>query len=524
MKAEGLPVVPVPGTSLAGHFAPLVLIPGRLYLATILERDGNQALVSIGGHRFTAEVLGQLPTGGRVPVTVREASSERIVLQQAPDQPISHSGVALEASDLAGILQRIGLPPKAEYLLCLPHMLQAGQPITPEAMDELYNAWLQLADTDPAALPVLAHLQAHGLPLIDETLAAARHWETARALVTAESLLQLGQKLANLGHNLESEALHHQLEPLPSFLRSFARSLADLPLLHASDPSLPGHLASLVETLATPLEALLARLPASFASQPAPAAGAEPRTFNGADGNVDANLHPPASNALQPVPANPDSTDAEPAPILLHNPGTLRQEIPALERNVSVQLRRLSVMLDRLSEHSESLSTSSREAIARAQSSLREVIQSLDTQQIANLRSTPDSTVPHYYSFSIPIAWSGPADQASLRIYYRPGRNRRVDPQDTHLAFHLTVQRLGTIDVDLRVFRRAIACEVRTDNTFANQLALEEAPSLQISLQRLGYQVLPIRCAIRPSDAAQPSTGLTGAEIPQVPPQVNVVA
>ena len=506
MKAEGLPVVSISGGG--EYLSPSLLVPGRTYMVAVLQREGTQALVSIGGRRIHAEVIGQFPDAGRVPVLIREASSDRVLLQRAPERSLDLTTGGLERSDLASVLQLVGLPSKAEYLLCLPHMLREGQPITPQALLDLYEAWMSLADGAPQSLPVLARLQADGLPLIDETLAAARRWEGPRPFITADSLLRLGQQLANLAQKLEAEPQRPQLDPLPAFARALARGLVSLPLTHGTDPSLPSQLAGLMESLSTPLEALLARLPSRPTWQPSPMPG---RTEPSGD------AEPP----VLPVVASGQEQEEPGEHIVVHNRGSLPRGLPALERNANLQMRRLETAIVRLGEQGQFLSAATREALQAVRSGLREVIHSLDAQHIANLRSAPDATVPHFYAFSIPIAWSGLRDQAGLRVYYRPGRGRHVDPQDTQLAFRLDLEGLGAIEIDLRVFRRVASCEIRTESTAVNQLAIEEAPGLQSGLQKLGYHVQGVRCSLQPSSGA--TVGGPALELPRELLRVDVV-
>ena len=143
-------------------------------------------------------------------------------------------------------------------------------------------------------------------------------------------------------------------------------------------------------------------------------------------------------------------TLALPAPrdgdeLVVSNPGNLQPGIPALERNAAIQLRRLANALDRVAERLEALGTKVGEALTQTRTAMSDLLTRFDTLQMANLRAPADSTVPHFYAFSVPIAWSGHNDEAALRVYYRPGRSRRVDPSNTHLAFRLTLAPLGTV-------------------------------------------------------------------------------
>lgn len=500
---ESMPL-PIPALEQAGYrpaSAPLLLIPGRLYYATILNLSGNQAVVAIGGHRFAAEVVGELPSSGTIPVLVREAQGERIVLQQAPETVEALPAFKASNDPLVTTLERLGLPARSEYIQVLPYMLRAGQPITAEALIELHTAWVQLTAASPAALPLLAKLQASGLPLVDATLAAAKTWQTPQYQLTTDALLRLVKSLSDLRQALEAEPLGKQAEPLPAFLRAFARALLQMPLKEAIDQTLPGQIATLVQTLSTPPEALLSRHRLALAAGPGSLA-----PLRATDGR-DEQLSGRQADAHEPV--------------LLNNPGTLKQGLPGIERNIQVQMRRLASLLDQLAESPERFSSGTRQCLAAARDQLGAVVQSLDAQHIANLRSAPDATTAHYYSFSLPVAWSAPGSDLSLRVHYRPGGRRKVDANDTCLSFHMQLQPLGTVQVDLRVFRRLVACDVRTQSSSTNELALAEAPKLREGLQRLGYQVQAIRCSI--ADDADSVTGDASPGLPHWPlAEVNV--
>ena len=628
MKAEGLPSPPLPISSWTQAVTPLVLVPGRLYFVAILQRDGDRALVSMGGRRFTAELRGQFPDSGRVPVSVREATPERIVLEQAAPARRDASAPTSRAGSHEALLERIGLPVRAEFLACLPHLIRHGHPITAESLLSLADAWLQLADAAPEALPVLARLQAEGLPLVDETIAAAQRWQADREGLRAEALSRLARSLAELSRSLGEQPGRQQWEPFPSVTRSLARALAELPLTRAGDPSVASRVASWAQTFSTPLEAVLARIelppvlqrysPASAPQQPAsleatPAAAASPEppaveasapaapeagqpatsgqspaasvlatqpppqpSGSGAEslprptaaappettaqiaatperGNSpsptystipgvstpapvpahDAPAAPPPTQAAAdaaPPRESPEAAEprqAEPgrqpeAPVVLRNPGTPGVRIPALEDNTQVQLRRLEIALNRLADRFDQLSPASREALMESRAALHQVLETIDAQHIGNLRTPPEAATTHCYTMSIPINWSGPEDSAELRVHYRPGRRKRVDPSNVHLAFRLSLESLGTVAIDLRVFRRLASCSVRTASDLVNQLALAEAPSLQAGLEKLGYQVTGIRCSIAGAQD-QPGTAEEAVIVPQSLSRVDVL-
>ncbi|MHB0876522.1 MAG: hypothetical protein ACYC5O_10830 [Anaerolineae bacterium] len=496
MKAVGLPILPaVPGGG--DSLLPAVLTPGRLYMVNVLQREGDRALVTINGRRMAAEVIGTLPNQGRVPVYVREVSAERVLLQQAPEAQTPPATATLQMADLTAILARIGLPVRAEYVDCLAEMVRAGQPIVPEAVLELYEAWGTLANFNSDALPVLARLQSQGLPLISETLLAAERYEATEPLVTTETVTRLTQTMSGLAQRLDADPMHRQLEPLPSVLRTLARTLASLPLMRGADPTLPGQVASAVQTFSTPLEALLARLPSLGLLRPGGP--------DGVAGNGDGSAETAPDSGAPALPA-----PGEGGELVLRNPGNVRAGVPSIERHAGVQLRRLTNALDTLAERTEMLAPESREALVQTRAALSDLLSRTDAQQIANLRAPTDSTVPHFYAFSVPVAWSGAHDEVALRVYYRPGRSKRVDPANTHLAFRLTIAPLGTVEIDLRVFRRIVACDVRTESQAVNALAVGEAPGLHGSLQKLGYQVQAVRCSV------QEPRGLGGEWSPEV--------
>ncbi len=514
MKAEGLPIVPLPSLA-RGGVAPLVLLPGRLYYVSILSREGPQAQVALAGHRFTAELVGDLPTAGRVAVTVREAGPERIVLEKAP-LPEPTPGPRVSPGPLTDVLQRLGLDSREEYSRCLTELMRTRQPITARSVAELHEAWVRLADANPDSLPLLARLQARGLPLVSETVAASQHWQPPESLPMASSLMHLARSLAVLAQELEAEPMARQLEPLPRFLMSLARSLASLPLTRAGDPTMPGQISGVLQTLGTPVEALVHRLPALPAGSPVPVGGRQEPAPESAGDEV-AQTEPDRS---APNPTGLPQQGESRGDLLVRNPGTSRPAFPTLEQNLQVQLRRLAPVLDRLREAGEGLSLSSRQTVLEAREAVHGVLADLEAQQVGNLRPQPDSGNPGYFFFSLPISWSGPKDEAALRVYYRPGEQRRVDPSNTHLAFRLSVAPLGVVEVDLRVFRGTISCDVRTEDEATNQMAIQTAPRLEDGLRRLGFLIGGVKCRIAGNqlpasgdDPNQPTTELALVDV-----------
>ncbi|MGI6208632.1 MAG: flagellar hook-length control protein FliK [Anaerolineae bacterium] len=477
MYFEGLPRV-TEAQRLWGSDPSLVLVPGRLYYVAILGKDGDRALVSLGGHRFSAEVVGDLPEQGRVAVTVREATPDRVVLERAPEpQALAPHTPETPADPAHRLLARMGLPALPEFREVLPYLLRSGQPLTAANLLALQEGWGRLAGEYPDGLPLLARLQAQGLPLIPETMEAAARLESARPLLTADGLFRLAQSLLAVGSALEGEASLQRLESLPTFTRALARSLVSLPLTSAGHPTVARQVAALLSNVATPVEALLLR-------------------------------HHPVQGR-QPALADPTLEGKQTGDLFLRNPGSAPVRLPALEENVQVQIRRLDALLDRLMEGPERLSPESREALRHCQEAVRNVLQGLDAEQIGNLRSGPDASVPHTFAFSLPIAWSGPQDEASLRVYCRRGRGQALDPRNAHLAFRLTVAPLGTVEVDLRILRDTIACDVHTADETVNRLAERAAPQLRQGLQNLGYLVRAVRCSASPRLSVQPPGTVT---------------
>ena len=52
------------------------------------------------------------------------------------------------------------------------------------------------------------------------------------------------------------------------------------------------------------------------------------------------------------------------------------------------------------------------------------------------------------------------------------------------------------------MFRRIVACDVRTESQVVNRLAVTEAATLHSGLQKLGYQVQAVRCSVQETPAA----------------------
>ncbi|NPV09399.1 MAG: hypothetical protein HPY83_15745 [Anaerolineae bacterium] len=499
MYSEGLPVVTELGHRW-GATPSLVLLPGRLYYVAVLGREGDRALVSLGGHRFTAQVVGEIPEQGRIAVTVLEASRERVVLERAPEPP---SLPARAGSDdpVVGLLSRMGLPPRPEYQEILPHLIRLGQPLTPENLLSLHEAWGRLASRNPEALPLLARIQAEGLPLVPEALEAASKLAPTQSLLTASTLLRLTQSLVALARALESQPAPRGLDSLPAFARALARSLASLPLASAGHPAVARQVSSLLNRLATPIEAMLARLGPAPSPSPGLQAAQDPIS---------------TSDQWEGLPQlSPGNSDLSPE-VLIRNPGSDRPRLPALEDSIQVQIRRLDAALDRLMEQPDRFSAESRQALLHCKEAVQSVIADLEAEQIGNLRLSPDHGVSHCLSFSLPIAWSGTQDRASLRVYYRPKGARALDPTNAHLAFLLSVEPLGTVEVDLRLLRRNVSCDVRTEDQETKRLAEEAAPYLRQGLQGLGYLVSSIRCSAAPKcspEAREPMEPLSLARV-----------
>jgi len=524
VKAAGLPVQTIPSQNIASTL--LSLQRGQTYVATILERNGNQAVVSIGGHRIAAQLIGNFPAAGRIRVHVREATPEQVVLQRAPERPVVLPTPSLLTSASEEILSRIGLPPRPEYMTCLSYILATGQPVTPQSVLDLYEAWLTLAPGQESTLPALAQLQAQGLPMVAETLAASQVWASKGMRITASDLIALGKAFNVLAESLASEPVAKRLRPLPDALRSLARTLLSIPLRYGPDPTLAQRISTIVRTLTTPLEALLARLPAQLSAAtpwqepsigadgafPAGAADYAAPQFPGTghraaenDSFLQETGRGQQSNSALIRPAetqeNPSGeqwlTSGDDRPGLetvVRNPGTLGPSIFALERHIQVQLRRVASALDQLALNMDQLSVDSRHATMEARASLQTVLDSLDATQVANVRSASEELMAPYYMLNIPISWSGNQDHAELKVYYPGSGSRRVDPKNTRVAFRIHVEPIGCVEVDMSILNNILSCQVRTEDPFVNQLALEQTPRLQSSLEKHGYLVRSIRC------------------------------
>jgi hypothetical protein len=65
----------------------LVLRPGQVLAARVMERHGSKGLLALAGAVLTAELPEGVPEGARLRLTVQEASAQRVVLRMSDAPP-----------------------------------------------------------------------------------------------------------------------------------------------------------------------------------------------------------------------------------------------------------------------------------------------------------------------------------------------------------------------------------------------------------------------------------------------------
>lgn len=91
---------------LRGRLPDLVLRPGQVLAARVLERHGRQGLLSLAGAALTAELPDEVAAGDRLRLTVQEPAGDRVVLKLTdPPPPPAAPPVQIPLPDgrLAGV-------------------------------------------------------------------------------------------------------------------------------------------------------------------------------------------------------------------------------------------------------------------------------------------------------------------------------------------------------------------------------------------------------------------------------------
>jgi len=120
---------------------------------------------------------------------------------------------------------------------------------------------------------------------------------------------------------------------------------------------------------------------------------------------------------------------------------------------------------------------------------VQETTRHIEFRQLSNAGDTATTTLPAYLQFFLPLQGAGPNEYVELRVYYRQGKGKQIDPDDVRLAFLLEMQAIGTVVVKLDIFRQHVRAAIETAHAEVEQLFRAMAPQLRSRLHTLGYVV-----------------------------------
>lgn len=333
---------------------------------------------------------------------------------------------------------------------------------------------------------VLNLLRLAGLPTSDENVWAARALLSQGLLVTPELLAGLKELLAGLGAWGQEEAglaAAMQAAGLPLSPAALALLMNDLPPL---------------PLLFERLRALLRALPAERLPPGLQAALRQAAQF----------LEGLAPDWTEPAPRLAESLRAAARSLggsleaglasLAHPEGEEPQALPARGWMLLARLRGLLAQAG--------ISPALQEALDRFLESARQM-------HYLNSRAEQLPDKAQWLQLDLPLANpAAPAPQdrqrqyARLRIAYRAeGQERAIDPNHTRLVVQVALQQGESLEVDLSVVSRQIGARLTASTASLRQLAEAELPGFSEGLERLGYTLQTLACAVGPPS---PSGGL----------------
>ncbi len=475
---------------------------GHILQGRVLAVQGNQALIALLGEQITAESAIPLEVGQTLGLVVREVRSDRMTLQIAQETNVETPGLqAPTEHDLGELLVAQHVPTDPTNVLIARTLIRNALPIT-RAIVLAARHTLSFIDVPTAEdVDAAIFLMVRELPVTPQSLEL-----TKGALLQPHSLGAHVRALAiQLVELLSYIARDGTASPLPQPLLALAQQvLQDLPLLvleHAQDRALAALIRQVLDQIATPTEARLAQFLAETASV---SPGREAH-------------HPPAAAANQIVIIEPLPLASEGRPTFAPGDGhhafqallSHPSQEPARDFRRQLALLRVTVaqVMAELPRHH-----SATPLLHQLQTTIRELISMVETEQLTNAGMPPPTQAQGYYLFHLPVAVVGQnvTDTAEIRLYYqRRDHTKRVDPEKAHLAFLLQLSRLGSVEVHVDLYRKHLRCRIECTRQEATDLFQQSSSELEERLQDIGYVVDAIRSVTTCSPEAhseQPST------------------
>lgn len=482
---------------------------GQLLEGRVLAVRGRQAVLSLLGEQIATETLLPLKVGQVLRLMAREVQPNRITLQVISETEGGTVDFRLPTDqDLANLLAAGRTPADPMNLLIASTLFRQSLPLTRDLVLTIRSA-LSFIETPTAKdLEAAIFLVLRALPVTPQSLELAKRADLAPNTLGTQVQLLTGQ-LRDLFARTERGA---DAAPLRSLLVAAQETLQELPQLAADrplNPPLPTLVFQLMDRIGTPTERRLARLfqeDGSVASEtetppPIPVAEREPGTA-GPRGSAQADL----GVAERAVPGRVHQRHHDAAPTLSEQlrPAAEDQGLPLTRQHRAEIMRdfrqQLAFLNDELAE--AALLPRQHPASSLLQELLvtvRDLMSTVEVEQLSNAGRPPPTQAQGCYVFHLPVTVPGQhtTETAEVRVYYHGGQsNKRVDPENTHLAFLLEMSRLGSVEVHVDLHKNHLACRIECSNGEAAELFQESSSELQERLQETGYSVDSIRSVI----------------------------
>ena len=537
-----LPAINSPLGQVDAPIRPLDL--GQLVQGRVLAVRGSQAVISLLGQQIAVESHLPLQVGQVLDLVVREIRPDRITLQVARETEVGapvHQ--VITDQNLGDLLTSQRLPTDSTNLLIARTLIRNSMPITNALVMGARNA-LSFIDAPTAEeMDAAIYLLLKDLPVTPQSLELAK-----------VSLLQpnnLGARVQELTVQLR-ELLAHTAQDsvvpmLPKPLLALAHQvLQDLPQLvpdYTQSRTFAALLPQVLDQIATPTESRLARLIETAATVLSGSEALSPPTVAKGTVIIESQMlpsgeHPSAvqEDGRQALPATirhpliendaiaPSGREAQSPPTVAkgtviiesqmlpsgEHPSAVqedgRQALPATIRHPLIEVSRdfrqqLSLFNDELAQAATELPSHHRVAplLQELQVTIREMLTMVEAEQLSNAGMPPPTQAQGYYAFHLPVAMPGQhtTETAEVRVYYHGGQsNKRVDPENAHLAFLLEMSRLGSVEVHVDLYQKHLRCRIECANREATDLFQESSSELQERLQEIGYTVDSIRSVI----------------------------
>lgn len=479
---------------LSGAIAPLRRFdPGQVLHGRVLAVRGSQVMISLLGEQISAESLLPLRVGQVLDLVVHETRPDRITLRIATE--VGGKAPVLQPftdQDVGELLVEQHLPTDPTNTLIVRSLIRNMLPITNANVLAIGHA-LSFIETPTAEdVDAALFLIARELPVTPQSLKLAKS-----ALLQPNSL---GTRVQALATQLVELLLRPVREGaavgLPRPLLALAQQvLQDLPLLlpdQAQGRTLASLIRQVLDQIATPTEARLARVlrePGVVLLRPDPPV--DQTTTRSPDTGAAHTV------IIEPPPITDGYTDTAQADGHHVLPASWQRRT----QDASHDFRQQLALLEDTLVHAITELPARHTAVAtlhELQATIRELISTMEADQLTNAGTPPPTQAQGYYLFHLPIATVGQdtTDTAEVRIYYQQrDRTKQVDPENAHLAFLLQMNWLGPVDVHVDLYRTHLRCRIECSRQEATELFRESSHELEERLQDIGYVVDSIRTA-----------------------------